>query len=284
MRNKDKFAFFILTNGRPDNVRTYGSLRRSGYTGKVFFIVDNEDPTVDEYRKNFGPENVIVFDKAAIAQTFDEADTVKDRRSIVYARNASFGIAKELGLDYFCQLDDDYTNFSYRYIRGDIVTSHTIRNFNDVIPVMLDLLEDTGALTVAFSQGGDHFGGLQGNISKVYKRKAMNSFFVRTDRPINFVGRINEDVNAYVVDGARGELFLTVMNIQLSQVATQKSSGGMTENYLDSGTYLKSFFPVMMAPSCVKIRLMGRTDMRLHHSIQWNKAVPKIISDQYRNP
>jgi hypothetical protein len=281
-RDKSKFAFFILTNGRPEKVRSYGSLRRSGYTGKVFFIVDNEDPTVDQYRENFGDENVIVFDKAKIAKTFDEADTVGDRRSIVYARNASFDIAKDLGLDYFCQLDDDYTNFSYRYIRGGIVTSHTIRNFDDVIPVMLNLLEDTNILTIAFSQGGDHFGGIDGNISKIVKRKAMNSFFVRTDRPINFVGRLNEDVNAYVVDGSRGELFFTTMNIQLSQVATQKTAGGMTETYLDGGTYLKSFFTVMMAPSCVKIRLMGRTEMRLHHNIQWDKAVPKIISDKYR--
>ena len=42
-----KFAAFILTHGRPDNVVTYKTLRACGYTGDVFFIVDNEDATVD---------------------------------------------------------------------------------------------------------------------------------------------------------------------------------------------------------------------------------------------
>ena len=50
----DNFAVFILTHGRPDNVITYKTLQRQGYTGPVYIIVDNEDKTIDLYRKNFG--------------------------------------------------------------------------------------------------------------------------------------------------------------------------------------------------------------------------------------
>ena len=39
----NNFAVFILTHGRPDNVITIKTLRQSGYTGKVYFIIDNED-------------------------------------------------------------------------------------------------------------------------------------------------------------------------------------------------------------------------------------------------
>jgi len=160
--------------------------------------------------------------------------------------------------------------------------SHTVRNFDRIIPVMLDLLEDTNALTVALSQGGDHIGGILGNYRKGVLRKAMNSQFVRTDRPIRFAGRLNDDVNAYVVQGSQGELFFTVTDIQLNQLTTQSNPGGMTEIWVESGTYLKSFFTVMMAPSSVKIRMMGQTSRRLHHSILWENTVPKIISEKHR--
>jgi len=282
MSDKSKFAILILTHGRPYHVRTFDSLRRSGYTGPIYLVIDNEDETADDYRKVFGADNVFQFDKAKVAKTFDEGDTNPDRRTIVYARNASYEIAEQLGLDYFAQFDDDYTNFSYRYIRNNKMLSHTIRNFDHIIPVMLDLLENTNALTVAFSQGGDHIGGILGNYRKGVLRKAMNSQFIRTDRPVKFVGRINEDVNAYVVWGSRGELFFTLTDLQLNQVTTQSNPGGMTDTYLESGTYLKSFFTVMMAPSSVKIRMMGQTGRRLHHAILWENTVPKIISPRHR--
>ena len=46
--NKD-FAVFILTHGRPDNVMPYKTLQKCNYTGKVYFMIDNEDQSADEY-------------------------------------------------------------------------------------------------------------------------------------------------------------------------------------------------------------------------------------------
>lgn len=282
MPDKSKFAIFILTHGRPNNVLTYETLRKAGYSGPIYLVIDNEDKTGDEYRTLFGSENVFEFDKEEIAKTIDTGDTSKNRRSTVFVRNAIPLIAKNLGLDYFAQFDDDYTFFALRFIRDGKLSHQMIRNFDSIVSVMLDLLEDTGALTVAFSQGGDHMGGLNGNIRKGVLRKAMNSQFCRTDNPIKFLGRLNEDVNPYVVDGSRGELFFTVTGIQLNQLQTQTNAGGMTDAYLESGTYIKSFFTVMMSPSSVKIRMMGKTSFRPHHSIAWNNTVPKIIDEKYR--
>src|SRR5690606_33121942 len=115
-------------------------------------------------------------------------------------------------------------------------------------------------------------------------RKAMNMFFIRTDRPVNFIGRINEDVNTYVTRGNRGELFFTPVHLILNQQDTQSQSGGMTEMYMDEGTYVKSFYTVMMAPSCVKVSAIkgaGRGTnraARFHHSVKWHHAVPMILS------
>ena len=71
----DTFCVFILTHGRPDNVVTLKTLERCGYTGRLYFVVDNEDATVDRYRENFGEDRVIVFDKKAEADACDEGTT-----------------------------------------------------------------------------------------------------------------------------------------------------------------------------------------------------------------
>ena len=281
-RDKKNFAIFILTHGRPNNQITLRTLKRANYSGKTYFIIDNEDTQAQTYIDKFGKENVFMFDKKAIAKTFDDAYSGEDHRAIVYARNACFEIAKELNLDYFLQLDDDYQGFKYRFIENEKICSKLIHNFDAVIDAMLDLLESTNAETVAMSQGGDHMGGVGGKIQSGLLRKAMNSFFCRTDKPITFIGRVNDDVNSYVCYGQRGSLFLTTMALQLDQVQTQKASGGMSEFYKDSGTYTKSFYSVMMAPSCVSIGTMGRTDRRFHHSIKWDNAVPKIINEKYK--
>jgi hypothetical protein len=42
---------------------------------------------------------------------------------------------------------------------------------------------------------------------------------------------------------------------------------------------VKSFYTVMAAPSCTTIGLFGRIHQRLHHKIDWRKAVPLIIPE-----
>ena len=111
----DSFCVFILTHGRPNRVLTYDTLMRQGYTGPLYLIVDNEDETINEYKQKFGEDRVIVFDKLSVSKTFDTGDNFDDRRTIVFARNACFEIAKELGYTYFLELDDDYKIFCYKF-------------------------------------------------------------------------------------------------------------------------------------------------------------------------
>ncbi|WP_294348455.1 hypothetical protein [Prosthecochloris sp.] len=281
MKNRD-FAVFILTHGRPNNVITYKSLQKHGYTGKVFIVIDNEDKSADQYREIFG-DKVVVFDKAEIAKTFDEGDNFQDRRAIIYARNATFQIADEKGIKYFMQLDDDYTDFRFKFNANDEYGDWSMKRLDVVLDVMLNFYKSTPALSVAMAQGGDFVGGVVGNFAeKKLRRKCMNTFICSTDRVFQFFGRINEDVNTYTNLGGRGGLFLTVPNIAIQQKQTQSNAGGMTDLYLDSGTYVKSFYSVMYSPSCVDIRLMGSKHRRLHHRISWATAVPVILDEKFK--
>ena len=285
MTNKD-FAIFILTHGRPDNVITFKMLRYQGYTGPIYFVIDNEDKTADRYYENFGRENVRMFDKKAYADKIDEGNNFDERRTITHARNACFDIAKGLGFTYFMQMDDDYTQVKFRinsdnrYPSGRFLVRTKLDKCFDVL---LDFYKTASIKSIAISQGGDWIGGGDSAFTKYpLKRKAMNSFICSTERPFSFVGAMNEDVNTYTTLGSRGGLFFTIPFIALDQTQTQSQEGGITDMYLKYGTYAKSFTTVMMMPSSVVVSMMGNKNKRLHHRIKWNNTVPKIVSEGLR--
>ena len=282
---RDDFAVFILTHGRADNVVTFNTLRKLGYSGKWFMIIDNEDSQAQLYYKNFGRDHVVMFDKQAAVDRADTMDNFGQHKAILYARNESFRIAKEMGLTYFLMLDDDYSDINFRFAEDDKLRAKILKGnqFDLICDAMLEFLDVSGAKTVAFAQGGDFVGGLDGgNFKKGLLRKAMNSMFCRVDRPIEFRGTMNEDVTTYTTLGSRGELFLTLCAMCVIQLPTQSLNGGMTDVYLDGGTYLKTFYSIMSMPSCVKAKMAFGKNGRIHHNVDWEHCVPKILNEKYR--
>ena len=283
MRND--FAILILSHGRPNNVKTIKTLLSCGYTGKYYLVVDDEDISLDEYKKTFGEDNILVFSKDYAATKFDIMDNFEGRGVPTYARNVLHEIAKNLGLTYFLELEDDYTGFYYRYKDGNILRAVKVDKFDLVVDVFIDFLEVSNAKTVAFVQGGDLLGGWDRTIWKTRCiRKAMNCFFCKTDREFICDGRFNDDVNSYIKYGNLGDLYLSCVDICMVQPNTQSSAGGITDAYKLYGTYVKSLYSVMLRPDCVKVQGLNGTggNNRFHHIIEWNNAVPKIISSKYK--
>jgi hypothetical protein len=243
--------------------------------------MDNLDPTIDEYKNRHG-DIVIVFDKRKYWEETDDGDNFGIKGTPLYARNAVWDIAKNLGLTHFLVLDDDYHSFHVRfnsdleYITGSIKT-----RIEDCIEACYEFLDESGADCVAMSQGGDHIGGGLSTRNKdgpTLSRKIMNAFFFRVDRPFKFVAAMNDDVSTYVTLGRKGKLFFQIQQIMLTQTATQKNTGGLTELYLDAGTYVKSFYSVMWEPSCVKVTNLN---LRVHHCVDWKSAAPLIVSNKF---
>ncbi len=284
---KNRLCVFIISHGRPDNVVTLKTLKRCGYLGPLFIVCDNEDKTVDRYRENFGVEKVLVFNKAEYAARVDNCDNFQNRRTTTHARNACFDFASSLGFDYFLVLDDDYTDFRFCFDRRGKFVRKKARSISEAFNAITKMLEvDQRIDSICILQTGDLIGGgSNGSLCNGHypfrKRKAMNSFMCKTDRRFWFFSRLNEDVNTYLALGSRGRLFFTIPDMYLQQAPTQKNKGGMSEAYLSSGTYVKSFYTVMICPSFAKaahLKAMGR----IHHCIDWERAVPKIIDESYR--
>lgn len=279
----DDFCIFILSHKRPDRVRTYDCVRRSGYTGRIFIVIDDEDDTAAEYKARYG-EQVIQFVKSDYDSITDRADNHVKRNSVVWARNACWDIAQQVGVKCFLVLDDDYSGFAYR-LKGDGTLGKCVnirRTFDQLCILMAEYQQCSGALSVAFAQGGEMIGGAFRDWRT--KRKVMNSFFCSTNRPFRYIGRMNDDVNTYVRHGYTGGLFLTIMNINLWQADTQAQTGGLTDMYLEHGTYVKSFTTTMIAPSCSKVTSFGVDRHRIHHKVNWNATAPKILREHHRKP
>ena len=282
MRND--FAVFILSHGRAYNVLTVRALAQYGYTGKWYIIIDNEDDQADIYYQNYGKDHVIMFDKEEAGKTFDIMDNFSGRGVPTFARNVVYDIARKLNLKYFLEADDDLIRFRHRYLdeKGKLCTKY-IMDLDSVIQSYLEYMDNTSITVLAFAQTGDLIGGKDSKMySDSYRRKAMQAFFVRVSDQIEYVGRFNDDVNAYIDHGKRGKLFLTFRDIVTDTEATQARSGGILQMYLTYGTYVKSFYSVMLCPSSTFIDMMGMNHRRIHHAIDWETSVPKIVSGDFK--
>ena len=284
MENKlSELCLFILTHNRPNDQFTYENLLELGYTGDIYLVIDDEDPSIEEYKEKY--DNLCIFNKDEIKNemNIDMGDNFNNYLNCVIPRNYCFKLAKELGYKYFCELDDDYVYFSYRWEENNLCRfSDKLYNINDVVNSMIHFLENTGADGVAFAQSGDYVGGLGSSIFKnKVLRKLMNSIFFKTDNICEFKGSQNDDVTLYVRGGSTGKLFLTPYEIMIGQVETQNNEGGLTELY-GNNTYVKTFYSVMYSPSNVQVSVFPGRHPRIHHRVKSNNAYVKIIDEKYK--
>lgn len=285
------FCVFILTNKRPDNVKTVDTFKEFGYTGDWYLVVDDKDPTIDKYIENFGLEKIKIFSKAEVYKHMDMFDNFEENEqnvgSPVYARNACYDIAEELGVRYFCVFDDDYTEYQFRYesLDGEHLRACDVDDMDSIFCALLDFLDCSDRIkTVALAQNGDFIGGIDGGkFKKGVLRKAMNSFVCDTHKRIEFCSRFNDDVSTYVRYGKMGDLFYSYCGVTVHQTETQQNKkGGISENYLNYGTYVKSFYTVLECPSAVKVGIMMSKYWRMHHKIKEEVAYPKVVSGRYK--
>lgn len=271
-----------MVHGRPEKVLTYDTIRRCGYTGKIYLVADNLDSTSCIYKDKYKDE-VLVFDKYDAAYKYDSGDNSGDLRSTMFAANTIFDLAEQMGVEYFYIMCDDYYEFDYMF-KDEIKGMKLCKNLDKIFDLTIDFYKSTNALSVAFAQTGDFIGGIDNGkgVYRFSKRKAMNSFLCSTKRRFNFLGRMNEDVTTYVNLGTRGGLFLTIPVFAVNQKDTQQVKKGLTEMYLDNGTYIKSMFSVIYNPSCVRVAMLRANHLRIHHSISWKNTTPMIIDEKYK--
>lgn len=280
---RSNFCILIISFGRADNCKTARFLKKCNYGGAWYIVCSTDDAQLEDYKKNYG-ERIVVYDKEEIAPIFDPMDNSGRRNLGVFARQACFPIARRLGYKYFLSLDDDYNGFEWRYLNKyqTKICGRMARNIDEMCEAMLCFLDESGAHEVDFAVGGDFVGGAQEYTLRDLLPKAMNSHFNDVDKPIRYQGLMNDDVNAYVSGWQRGKMFFSVPLVQTLMTESQQDAGGMTEAYLDIGTYVKSFYTVMLNPSACLISEMGVKARRIHHRLCWDAIQPKLLHEKWK--
>lgn len=274
----NNFAIFILSHKRPNNP-TFETLKVCNYSGKFYFILDDLDESIPEYEKKYGKEHILIFSKKEVAKKIDFFSNWEITSIDTYARNACFDLAKENGIKYFLVIDDDTLFFRYREPGKPSTVCY---NFDKAISAYLNyFINNPQIYSICFAQGGD-FGILTKGL---VKRKAMNSFFLSTDRPVKFNGHMNCDVNTYTRYNQLGKIMITFPFVHLQQEPTQ-TNGGSAGMYKEIGTYQKSWYSVLQCPSFVKISTFSSSfrmsKFRIHHKIYSKYGVAQIISSKYK--
>lgn len=278
-----RFAVFILSHGRAKTITTYDAMRKGGYTGDMYVVIDNEDDQEDLYRRKFG-DAIIQFDKRDYVPLTDLGDLDDDRRIGVLARNFIQDKAAEMGYEYHLQLDDDIYGFAWRKEENGALKSIKAKNIDRIISAVLDYMDSTPFVALSFGLAIYYVGGVNNlQWKKKLIPKSMTTFLMRANKKHYFHMRMNDDITTGAFANMRGMMFYTYLPIHCMTTETQCQDGGMTEIYRDNGTYRKSFYSVMVLPSCCKISKMGINDFRVHHEISWNNCVPKILNQQWRN-
>lgn len=277
------YAVIIITHKRPDTQLTIKALKKSGYTGKTYLLVDDTDPTLPQYKEKYG-KDVIVFSKEAYVGKFDLMTNEKIMGIATYARTALYDKAKKLGLDYVVVMDDDYTGFYIKIDREFNYADSAIKDMDKVIRAHLKFLRDANLDALAFAQGGDFIGGENGGFNRrglPILRKIMNVFFFDVDKPVYYIGAMNDDVNAGINLARQGRVALSPTIISTIPAPTQSISGGLTEMYKDTGTYQKSMYSVVLSPSSVTAKYQEAVG-RVHHWVDGSKTYPLIISEKWK--
>lgn len=279
----NNICIYIISHGRANKVQTLKTLIKQNCTIPIYIVCSSDDKELFLYQEKY-KDLVLVFDKKKY-EYLNTMDNFQNQKIAIYAREACFDFAKEQGYKYFYQFDDDYTTFSFKFKSNGFYKETKIKNITNTLFFILDFFAKTNIQCVAMAQNGDFIGGGSGSMGeKIYlKRKAMNTFLFKTDNKISFIGSMNADVNTYLRYGNIGNLYLQVNQVSINQETTQKNKNGLTDIYKQYGTYVKSFYSVMINPSAVKISLMGTKHRRLHHKINNNKAYPLILSENGSN-
>lgn len=287
----DDFAIYVISNKRPNDVVTVrDAFEKSNVRLPWYIVLDDQDPTIDQYRERFGDDRLVIFPKQETIDGMDMGDNFQMSGSVV-PRKAIWDIARQQGNRYFLVLDDDYRYFDWKFDSDGVPVFgryEIIKNLDDVILTLLDYYKKLPPeiVTLSILQMGELMGGYENTMMRSFrvKRKAMNFFLCDLERPFDFPGRLNEDVNAYTEVQRRGKAMMMLNHVGLWQKPTQKTAGGMTETYLQQGTYTKSMYSVMRCPTAVQVSVLQahNGNMRVHHKVNYKKCAPEIIPERYR--
>lgn len=276
---KQKFAIFILTHGRPHNQITLETLRRLGYTGKVYLVVDDQDKTLAEYDDIY--EDVICFKKDVFIGSTETGLSSPEPKFAVFARNAIESIALSDGYDAFMMLDDDIINIRARLPDGSVLKSYSLKGcFDEVVDRCVEYVTTAGVACMGLGFCNLYIGGVE-NFEKENSRQRLcaEAFIRNTAYKVNWRLNMVEDLITSIDGAVDNQVWFQFLPLQVDiRMSEGVVDGGNSDVYRKLGKFRVNFMPVIAYPSSNVMR----------YGKDWSvtttpeTCVPKIISSSYR--
>lgn len=233
-----KSAIFICTHGRPDKQITLKALRDSGYTGKIYLVLDNEDESLAQYHSNLGMcDDFIFFDKQGIIDMTNTTSYPPNRKTILYAKNACEIMAKRHNLDCFAMCDDDIPGFRYRYIENGSCKSLKItQNMDDIINAYMQFILSTDIVATSFGMAQFYFAGENCfSPESMLKWRVPYTFVFRNARhKVDWVSDYGEDITTAIECANQGKFMMASPFVQMNLSPMGVGDGGMVELHKDT--------------------------------------------------
>lgn len=279
-------AIFITSHERPD-MYSYETLRRVGYTGKIYIVLDDKDRMLDEYTAKY--EDVFIFNKEKYVPITDLGSSQIHPKlsAVLYPRLEVEQLAKELGLSTFVVMDDDVKNFRYRYPSEDgrSCKSGVIHNFDKVLDIYFEFMQISGAQCMSFT---NNFMFVHGAASvfkdgRSFERRSCHNVFLRmVSRPLNWTFAMNEDYISALREGSLGNLWLVPPFVEEQLVDMnnfKEQKGGMFDFYQSTSSFERAFYATVACPWCCKPVMYGN---KFVIGVDKDRAYQKIISSSFK--
>lgn len=278
-----KFAVFILSHKRAYRVETYDTLIRGGYTGKIYIVVDNQDPMLNVYQERFG-DSVLVFDKQTYIDKTETLETSKMKSSAVYARNAIEQYARDFVLDVFGMFDDDIISFRYRWIDGKVVRSLSVNGGLDLVfESYAQYILDTGIACTSFPFTMFYVSGVHELNKRISEYRHTYQIHIRNaHKPVEWKGIINHDTITQLLTAKYGYIWWSIPHLVFDAKPMNKESGGLKEVYDSLRDLDMAFIAVMTCPDCCVITASNGERSTLQIKENKYTSYPMIVSSRYK--
>ncbi len=277
----------ICTHGRPNAQHTYETLRKSGYTGEIYLILDDEDNKLKDYNRFIDEQHednlfCSVFNKQSYIDKSDTGTNENQRKCILYAKNFCEDLAQDMKLDAFIIADDDILNFRFRYVEDESLKSQkVIGTMDDVIEAYYRAMIDCNMIATGFGFTQFYFSGTESfeNDNMQKYRVPYNFVFRNGKHKVDWMSWFGEDIITAVYYGRIGQLWTALPYVQQEIVALASADGGMKDTYDSNSSARLAMQNLMYLPTELKAYLYKGKFMA---SIKRENAFPKIISSSFK--
>ena len=275
-----KFAVLINTHGRADKQLTYKTLRECGYNGKIYLVIDDLDEQKKDYYAKY-KDAVKEFDKREYAKNVDTFLNYEMLNTVLYARNASFDIARELKLDWFVMCDDDITRLNYKLVKDGKLYTKKARLLDRFFASCVDFMNEAKIECLSASEEGIYIGGANNQRMAQGLQWQMGHFWIFNSRcERRFRGAYYEDrLFSDASECERAWATSIIADTTPSFKQEKKQEGGMQAMYEKTGLYIPSFLPVMAYPSYERV-VIKNGEIKSRRDNQFANVM--ILSDRWR--